>query len=270
MDVAPQAVNTSQRGRKAKPSSQVAPTLEPIDVLAPPPVKKRKSRKTQSAAASASQERSHAPDSIKHLKVDEWSEVTSFQILDSVILSCSSEQSLILTNSVNRLFRECQLWVYLQMDIGKKAYWVQSVQHQLAFLCPAVDVTLLQTSKDTGVLGNTAKINPFNDEKGQTIKESFSIGKLDFATVIITTNPPSPLLEEEAFGHFKLQKNAMLLSEALVGCKKVRIYRQTVFLISCFPLMCKPLPRSNHVIVNSPVHKLACLCCRGPRQATFS
>ena len=113
------------------------------------------------------------------------------------------------------------------MDIGQKSYRVQSAQQQLGCLCEAVDVTLLQTSKDTGVLGDTGKINPFDDVKGQTIKESFSLGKLDWATIIITINPSTPGKEAEAFEQFQLFQSPRKLSKALLECKEVRTKQQS-------------------------------------------
>ena len=65
------AVKTSKSSSK---KALAAPTLNEIDLIAPsgPPTAKRKSRKSQSVASGTPK----GPiDSIKHLKVDRWSEV---------------------------------------------------------------------------------------------------------------------------------------------------------------------------------------------------
>lgn len=69
------AKTSKSKGKTAKPA---APTLEEIDMMAPPP-KKRKSR--QSHSASATKVAKKKVDSIKHLKVRQGSEVGAFLYL---------------------------------------------------------------------------------------------------------------------------------------------------------------------------------------------
>ena len=47
------------------------------------------------------------------------------------------------------------------------------------------------------------KINPFNMEKTKTIKDTFDLGKLDWAIVLITIEPERHLLEEEVMSKIK-------------------------------------------------------------------
>ena len=97
------------------------------------------------------------------------------------------------------------------MEMSDKSYWVQKIQTEKGYLCSGVDVTLLQTSKDKAVLGGSiVKINPFNEEKGQQIRDAFSLGKLDWATVIIFTEPTDPGREEQAMSICKILKPAEL------------------------------------------------------------
>lgn len=67
-----------------------------------------------------------------------------------------------------------------------------------------------------------AKINPFDIVKGETIKKSFNIGKLDWATILIITDPPAPEKEAKVYDVFKTVKNPSLLSQAMVSCQQVR------------------------------------------------
>ena len=102
------------------------------------------------------------------------------------------------------------------MEMPDKSMWVQKIKSEYGKQCKQVDITLVQTSKDKPVLsdsGKEVKINPFNDEKGKLIRDSFSIGKLDWATDVITTEPASPNREEEA------RKKMMQYSEFADGSK---------------------------------------------------
>ena len=90
----------------------------------------------------------------------------------------------------------------------------------MGLFCP-FDITLLQTSKDRTDYGSSVKINPFDAEKGQLIKDSFNLGKLDWATVVIVTEPPSPEWEQKALTNIRLLKAQERISKAMLQCAKV-------------------------------------------------
>ncbi|KAL3144231.1 hypothetical protein ABBQ32_004011 [Trebouxia sp. C0010 RCD-2024] len=84
------------------------------------------------------------------------------------------------------------------MKISDKTIWLKELQISKGTFCK-MDVTLLQTSKDSTEFGSSSvKINPFDDRKGEYIKESFNVGKLDWATVVIVTDPASTQWEGHA------------------------------------------------------------------------
>ena len=90
------------------------------------------------------------------------------------------------------------------MDFKDKSYVVQKAKTEFGFLCHSMDVTLFQTSKDDPQLPNSeVKINPFNMEKAEAIRETFDLGKLDWASIVIVTDPVSPAVEEEAMAKIK-------------------------------------------------------------------
>ena len=111
-----------------------------------------------------------------------------------------------------------------QMNLSDKTYWLQKIQSERGSFC-LFDVTLLQTSKDRTDFGSTGevKINPFNDEKGRYIKDSFNLGKLDWATVVIVTEPATANLEEQAANMLKAFQDPKSLSTALQQNVKVSL-----------------------------------------------
>ena len=89
-------------------------------------------------------------------------------------------------------------------DYKDKSYWVQKIKTQFGFLCPSMDVSLFQTSQGKPVLADSeVKVNPFNMEKAIAIKESFNLGKLDWAIVLVKTDRVIPPLEEDAVQKIK-------------------------------------------------------------------
>ena len=89
------------------------------------------------------------------------------------------------------------------MDFKDKSHVVQKAKTEFGFLCHSMDVTLFQTSKDDPQLPNSAvKINPFNMEKAEA-RETFDLGKLDWASIVIVIDPVSLAVEEEAMAKIK-------------------------------------------------------------------
>ena len=92
----------------------------------------------------------------------------------------------------------------MQMDFMNQAYWVQKTKTEFGLVCPALDITLFQISKDKPRGSNQeVKVNPFNMEKAKTIRDTFDLGKLDWAIVLIRTEPERHQLEEEVLNKIK-------------------------------------------------------------------
>lgn len=92
----------------------------------------------------------------------------------------------------------------MQMEFDDKAYHLKKAKMEFGLYCPGLDVTMLETSKDTPVMSTGVKINPFNMEKGLLIKESFDLAKLAWATVVITTEPENQEVEADIFFKIKV------------------------------------------------------------------
>ena len=90
------------------------------------------------------------------------------------------------------------------MDFKDKAYWVQKIKTEYGVICPRIDVSHVQTTQDHPMrLNGEVKVNPFNIQKAELIRDTFDLGKLDWALVFITTDPPRPELEDEVFKKIK-------------------------------------------------------------------
>ena len=115
------------------------------------------------------------------------------------------------------------------MDFKSKAYIIQKVKTDLGYLCHTMDITLLETSKEkpTRVNGEV-KVNPFNMDKAAAIKDTFNLGKLNWAIVLIATSPETPRMEAEAMSKIQgfytgqgAAKKPALLSSQLAAFAKV-------------------------------------------------
>ncbi|KAL0030488.1 hypothetical protein WJX79_009516 [Trebouxia sp. C0005] len=79
-----------------------------------------------------------------------------------------------------------------KMDFKDKAYWNQKIKTEYGVMFPRIDISHLEISeKFPKRLNGEVKINPFNLEKAEVIRDTFDLGKLDWALVIITTEPDS-------------------------------------------------------------------------------
>lgn len=62
-----------------------------------------------------------------------------------------------------------------------------------------IDVSFLGTSRDESMLlDGQVKVHPFDLDKATLIRDTFSKGKVDWATVIIQTHPVDMNIEEDA------------------------------------------------------------------------
>ena len=87
---------------------------------------------------------------------------------------------------------------------------------------------MLETSKDNPIMADRheVKVNPFNTEKGLSIKTSFDLGKLAWAMVVVTTEPASPETEAavlSALEQVARTKNPGLLNKQLHSIVKVSL-----------------------------------------------
>lgn len=123
----------------------------------------------------------------------------------------------------------------MQMDFKSKAYIIQKAKTDFGFLVPTMDITLLETSHEKPVRVNgEVKVNPFNMDKAIAIKETFSLGKLNWAIVLIATSPETPRMEAEAMSKIQAFYNSggkkpALLSQQLASFAKV----SSIYLPSC-------------------------------------
>ncbi|DBA66616.1 TPA: hypothetical protein ACH3X2_002224 [Trebouxia sp. C0005] len=85
-----------------------------------------------------------------------------------------------------------------------KAYWNQKIKTEYGVMFPRIDISHLEISeKFPKRLNGEVKINPFNLEKAEVIRDTFDLGKLDWALVIITTEPECAEVEDEAMSKIK-------------------------------------------------------------------
>ncbi len=87
----------------------------------------------------------------------------------------------------------------MQMEISEKNIWIERIKKDYCTALPYIDVQFLETSKDqVTLLDGQVKVHPFDMAKAILNRDTFSKGKVDWATVIIQTDPEDRELKEDA------------------------------------------------------------------------